>query len=425
MGHISLNNGKWIIPVPWRTGTYYSQKRIQEFIGVEGIKQEMHGKLKRKITPLKNLSTTDGKQSKSELLPRHSVHLDTCDEPSVSYKQVLNSIDKPTDYFKYQAQQEQIKRKTQRQKEQEEKRIPEVNHFFTSKQIREINKKLHTYHKPKSKPLPLWIKLSPLFIYKSLQKPKVETYKWSMTGNKGTGMSDSAFKVSELLDIKESTKSEQSVEPVITPPTPEKPTPFWKSKLEQLSSSSVPETSLKVGIALLLFLIPLAFIIVGGFIFTALFMPEWLVGGIAYLPKTVDSNIALVNTTNTTTTFIINSTVPSKPGNQPIIVNLPTTPTKPIQVITPPSSQPSTTQPATQPSTQPTPPIQFKDPSGKVRNIDELTSLVKWQINSQCYWDLRDKGFGKGLDVEYACNSMDTGLWIEACTCCKSIGRCK
>jgi len=446
MGYISFNKGKWIYPVPWKTGVHFSQKRLQEFIGPEGIKEEMKLSILKPSTktfPLMSGGTvtipiTGGKQTKSECTPRYSAGQKPCDEPSVTFKDVLKTIDEPMDYFKYQEEQAKAERKAEREAIQETKRIPVVDFYYTTSYLKQINKVLPKKPKmkksipvitsepeeiiPKKKNKSLLITLSPLNIYRALTQPKTSIAKppkqsplkdeviISNTGTKPTGMSEAGLEISE---------------PIIAPQKPS----YLKSKLEPIVTSNLPESLLKVSIALLVILIPLGFITVGGFIFTALFMPEWIVGGVEYVPKT--SNLTAINDTMNPQTFNTTPTInPNNPGNQPtpvyqqpapIIVN-PGSTTQPKPIVVNPGSSVNPPSTPTVPTTPTT--TTFKDSKGKVRNINELSSQYTWQINYQCYWDLRDKGFGKGLDVEYACNSQDTGLWIEACTCCAKIGRC-
>jgi len=408
MGYISMNKGKWIYPVPWKTGVHFSQKRLQEFIGCDGIKEELKFgilKPKTKTFPLMSGDTvtipiTGGERSKSESHPRYSGITDTRSEPSVSYKDAFKDLQTPN--YKYKEDQAKAERKAEREAIIESKRIPEINHFYPAKQLKSLNKQLPKVPRPKK--LPPIIKYSPLYIYNALTKPNKQIIK----PPKQTPLKPTI----EIIPVEEQNIPEPTV--VI----PQKPS-YLKTKLEPIVTSSLPETALKIAIALLVILIPLGFITVGGLIVTALFMPEWLVGGIEYVPKTI--NTTIINET-------INTNVPTATGGSgtnPIVVNIPSTPQRPIIVPSTPTPVPSTPTQTKPINTTPQQPSQFKDSKGTVRNINELTSQYTWQINYQCYWDLRDKGFGKGLDVEYVCNSQETGLWMEACTCCKLIGRCQ
>jgi hypothetical protein len=127
-------------------------------------------------------------------------------------------------------------------------------------------------------------------------------------------------------------------------------------------------------------------------------------------------------TINTTAPYIY----PSKPvpPSDVIVVTLPKNPivvvnnTVPSHPVIPPVNVSNTTL-------LPPPPAPMgtivKDEKGAQHDTSDIPSQYRFQTPFSCYWDLRAKGFGKELNVEYACNSHDTGLWIEACACCRQM----
>jgi hypothetical protein len=200
------------------------------------------------------------------------------------------------------------------------------------------------------------------------------------------------------------------------------------SKLKDFSQSDLYPKVTKSLSYFVMFGIVLGFLSIVAFVFIGLFIPQWFVGSI----ETVKVPL---NATELSEYYANQSASVSKPVNvNPTPVPTVPTPSQPqpnvINVVIPPSyitPQPVTpSPPEPQPVAPPpsTPTVSNTSTVSSNHDTSNIPSGLKWQTSYQCYWDLRDKGFGKELEVEYACNSQGTGLWVQACECCKVMGRC-
>ena len=367
MGRMSILNGSIEFPVPWSTGNYYSQRRLSDFTGPEGIRQSL----------LLKPSTSDGKASVSTLPTSKQVTNSQANDPSEALS-ILNTIEKPN--YNYIRDQERAKRKAEKLAKQEARRIPEVNHFFTTKQIKKLNKLLPKPSKQKHK----------------LPSPSLPA-------------------------------------PMPTPPSPQTPLPpvtpkssFIRTKLEAIANSSAIEPTVKITLALLTTIPIIVLLLTGCLIAILLISPETVVGSVELVPKQINTslqnNTIIQNETNYTGMpgFTFNPNYTSSSGRDVVVVHIPNTPKKPSPSVPfNPPTKVNTTNTSTTNTSPSTPPIISSD-----HDLSGIPPQLLWQIPYDCYWELRALGFGAELEVEYACNSQGTGLWITACECCKKMGRC-
>jgi len=366
MGKISIFNGKYLIPVPWKTGTYYSQSRLKEFIGSEGIKAELNkSKPPKSHTSIGHDAGSEESetiQSKGSLvLKKHPPfsndlpNTHTKENNQITLKQLLPE----TVNYKWRKEAEREAKRKIREEELEKKRIHNIA-FLSTKQLKSIKfKTLPQPSQPKKSEPP---------------KPQVQTPPKPSIGTKMYNF----------------VNSEQ-----------------YKSLAKSLIMASV-----------VLFLIG----VLGGFtfIFVALTMPYYIVGFETTFE--VPSTEPLNETQNNTPSYT--APTPPVPPSQVVVVTLP-------PVVTPPDTQPqqggtsTNTSVNTSPEKLPPPPAPLgttvMDDKGNTHDISDIPSKYRFQAPFSCYWELRDKGFGREFEAEYECNARGTGLWHEACLCCRQM----
>jgi hypothetical protein len=398
MGRISIFNGKYILPVPWKTGAYYSQARLKEFLGPEGIKAE----LKKSQTPLPIKEGSEDNVKTITSLPRPSNDLPKASlsgkigsgmsDAGLTLKQLLPE----TVNYKWRKDEARAAKRKIRETKQERSKV-NVMQFLTVKQLKTIKfQKL-----PKEKKLPIKKEVAPPVLTKVETIPEVPKPPKVGIGTK----------------IYNFVNSEQ-----------------YKNISKSVLTASV-----------MLFLVG---IICGlGFVFVALTMPYYIVGW--------QSTILVQAPINSTNSTILANITPAQPvppsqvikvtlppnvivlnNNTPppkVIVNPPvvnTTITPPPQVnttSTPPPPPPIVVGPPPVNSTINSTTTLVKDDIGVVHDTSDIPLQYRFQAPYSCYWALRTKGFGREFNAEYECNAMGTGLWQEACACCRIIykdGRC-
>lgn len=358
MGRISIFNGKYLVPVPWKTGAYYSQARLKEFLGPEGIKGELFPNKSQTPLPIKEGSEDNVKTITS--LPRPSNDL-----PKVSLKDLLPE----TVNYKWRKDEERLAKRKIRETKQERSKV-NVMQFLTTKQLKTIK-----FQKPpKEKKLAVKKEVAPPVLTKVETIPEVPKPPKVGIGTK----------------IYNFVNSEQ-----------------YKNISKSVLTASV-----------MLFLVG---IICGlGFIFVALTMPYYIVGW----TSTIQVPASSINQSNQT----LQNITPAQPvpPSQVIKVTLPpnvivlnnNTPPPKVIVNPPVVNTTNTTQ-------LPPPPTPLgntvKDNKGTVHDVSDIPVVFRFQAPYSCYWDLRAKGFGREFNVEYECNARGTGLWNEACICCRQI----
>lgn len=356
MGKISIFNGKYVFPVPWKTGAHYSQARLQEFIGQEGILQEIKPSSDSVVIPKVRSEDNLLSKTKESLLLKNTSPSNDLHKTLVK-KQTLKDLLPETVNYKWHKQQEQAIKRKAREEQLEKKRIHEIA-YIPVHQLKTMKfQKL-----PKDKPP------APEVKPQEPKPPKV-----------GIGTKTYNF----VNDI------------------------TYKDLSKKVFMSACV-------------LVLIGIILGAGFIFVGLTMPYYFVG--YQVTIEVPSNGTNNITTNNTVPYI----APSKPvpPSQVVVVTLPKNPvvvvnnTVPSHPVIPPVNVSNTTL-------LPPPPAPMgtivKDEKGNQHDTSDIPSQYRFQTPFSCYWDLRAKGFGKELNVEYACNSHDTGLWIEACACCRQM----
>jgi len=372
MGTYSANNGKILLHVPWDTGPHYSHKRLQEFIGEDGIKRNLTSSninIAKKPFPLTSMDKkpTPAPGSKAPKSPSHKTDMAHAKADELPAAVSLKSLLPEEPDYRWRQKKEQADKHQAWLKKKQEREIPSMERPFPASYIK--NLKLPQI-KPQKKPLARIEPKRAPFLLKP-EKPKV----------------------------------------IEAPKPPAHKGPGLKEKMKDLVNSQSMEGLAKVAVMLIVSLPILAILLVGGGLAVLFLAPQYVVPTIEMVP-------APANYTSNQTDLApaINPTLPTATGKdstvRPIVVTYPSNPapTTPPVVYNPPSPP--------KPNETITPPAPSHDLTGIPQNL-------LFQASYDCYWELRDNKFGKELNVEYACNSQDTGLWIEACACCKTMGICQ
>ena len=356
--------GKHIFPVPWKTGVHYSQKRLNEF---KEIKQEM--KLPSVINAKK--AETKAVEEKKLVLPPTVA---SPQPPSTSIKDMLPVL-------KYKNP-ERERLRTEQETKREKGRVKEII-FLKAKNLKKI--KYPDKHK----------QLNQKGFNIPIIHPRNNSIIWSMEGEKKSGMSEAVAEVPKEIIKK----------------------PSFKDKVRDFVYSDHYTSTAKAVIAGISILSLLVAFLVGSFLFFAFFAPYYMVG--------YETTITVpINKTINETIPIIQPSIPvtPQPNIQPTqppanVINVVLPPSQIIPVTIPPSVVPPN------PTTTPPPPTPAQTSKVNTYGISffGIPSSLEYLTDYQCYWDLRNKGFGKEFNPEYECNAQGTGLWSEACSCCHII----
>jgi hypothetical protein len=373
MGYISLNKGKWLFPVPWKTGSYFSQKRLSEF---ETIKQEM----KLPSNAEKGGEIKSGSPTIiSPPFPRKG------NDPPLSVNDFEDIEFTPARKYR-----KPIKKLAQWKLVIDE---GDEMEFFTTKQ-------------------------TPLHL-KDIITKKPKDIVWSNSGERKSGMSASALQIAEKVEEVYGKEESEKEEPIIEEPEKHENKIFLKVK--DFAQSDMPK---KLGTYGLIFVSTaglLGVIIAITFLGLVFFAPELLVGGVEYVPKT--------NVSSNTTLLLENITSPVINYTKQIVVQ-PNPPSDVIQINLPPSNYvvpPTITPPVIIDNTIVIPPIVNQtntlvtDEKGVQHDYTGVPSTLQYQTKYSCYWDLRAKGFGALFSAEAECNAKTTGLSEMSCACCHQI----
>ena len=353
MGKISIFNGKYVFPVPWKTGAHYSQARLQEFIGQEGILKEIKSTAGPEVRSEESFTS----KAKESLLIKNTSPSNDLHKTSVTKKETLKDLLPETVNYKWHKQQEQAIKRKAREEQLEKKRIHGIEYI-----------PVHQLKTMKFQKLP---KEQPVKSEPKLEVPKPQKV--------GIGTKTYNF----VNDI------------------------------------SYKDLSKKVFMSACV-LVLIGIVLGAGFIFVGLTMPYYFVGYQVTIEVPYNGTGGVLSN-NTTTTYI--SPAKPVPPSQVIVVTLPKNPVIVVNNTIP--SHPVVPTNTTNTTLLPPPPAPMgtivKDEKGKQHDTSDIATSYRFQTPFSCYWDLRAKGFGKELNVEYACNSHDTGLWIEACACCRQM----
>jgi hypothetical protein len=374
MGRISIFNGKYVFPVPWKTGAHYSQARLNEFLGSEGIKSKI-----KKNQALLTKNEAQGSEDLRDNSPPTSMTKSPNDllkvsltgkvgsgmsEGAVLKKETLKELLPETVNYKWHKQQEQAIKRKAREEQLEKKRIHIIEYI-----------PVHQLKTMKFQKLP----------------PEVKT-----------------------------------VEPkpqVVKPPK----VGIGTKTYNFVNDISYKDLSKKVFMSACV-LVLIGIVLGAGFIFVGLTMPYYFVGYQVTIEVPYNGTGGVLS--NNTTAPSITPAKPVPPS-QVIVVTLPKNPvvvvnnTPPSHPVIPPVNTGGVVSNTTNTTLLPPPPAPMgtivKDEKGAQHDTSDIPTQYRFQTPFSCYWDLRAKGFGKELNVEYACNSHDTGLWIEACACCRQM----